>query len=206
MKTKTRILDTALNLFNEQGAHSITTNHIARTAGISPGNLYYHYKNKEEIIRSLFRSISDEFDVLWKVRDEKVSAVTALYTLLEDICRLYYRYRFFYLEIVTLLAEDPLLMKEYVDTRKKRFSQQSLFSEIMSSEGALKGYTPEDFESLLSGLWIISDFWLSHLFISHIKITPSSIRKLIPHIYAMLKPHLSEQAQEEFNYLMKKNR
>ena len=53
--TKTRILDTALDLFNRHGERNVTTNHIAEALGISPGNLYYHFRNKTAIVAALFQ-------------------------------------------------------------------------------------------------------------------------------------------------------
>ncbi|HGY0963944.1 TPA: TetR/AcrR family transcriptional regulator, partial [Vibrio cholerae] len=54
MKTKDRIVHAALELFNQQGERNITTNHIAAHIEISPGNLYYHFRNKQEIVRDIF--------------------------------------------------------------------------------------------------------------------------------------------------------
>ena len=53
-KTKEKILVVALDLFNRHGTRAITTNHIAEACDMSPGNLYYHFKNKEQIIFALF--------------------------------------------------------------------------------------------------------------------------------------------------------
>ena len=49
MSTKDKIIHTSIELFNRHGERAITTNHIASHMGISPGNLYYHFKNKEDI-------------------------------------------------------------------------------------------------------------------------------------------------------------
>ena len=55
VKTSERIVQTSLELFNQQGERSISTNHIAAHMEISPGNLYYHFPNKQAIIAVLFR-------------------------------------------------------------------------------------------------------------------------------------------------------
>ena len=54
MKTRDRIIQASLEMFNEQGERNVTTNHIASKLGISPGNLYYHFKNKQQIIYDIY--------------------------------------------------------------------------------------------------------------------------------------------------------
>ena len=50
-KTKEKILDTSIRMFNEKKASNVSTVQISADMKISPGNLYYYYSNKEEVIR-----------------------------------------------------------------------------------------------------------------------------------------------------------
>ena len=59
MKTRDRILHVSLLLFNDEGEAQQTAVDISNALGISPGNLYYHFKGKDAIIRALF----DAFEV-----------------------------------------------------------------------------------------------------------------------------------------------
>ena len=50
-KTREKILDVSLQLFNEKKASNVSTVQISAAMKISPGNLYYYFANKEELIR-----------------------------------------------------------------------------------------------------------------------------------------------------------
>ena len=77
MKTRDRIVETSRELFNEEGASRVTTNHIAAAMTISPGNLYYHFRDKEEIIREIFARVVADFDTLYRVPKDFSPTLTA---------------------------------------------------------------------------------------------------------------------------------
>lgn len=54
MSTKELILDVALVLLNERGESIVTSVDLANEMNISPGNLYYHFKGKEQVVEELY--------------------------------------------------------------------------------------------------------------------------------------------------------
>ena len=60
MKTSERILECALQLFNEKGEPNVSTMEVANEMGISPGNLYYHFHGKEPLILGLFERFQND--------------------------------------------------------------------------------------------------------------------------------------------------
>ena len=60
MKTRDRILECALLLFNQRGESNISTLEIATELDMSPGNLYYHFHGKEPLIMELFARFKNE--------------------------------------------------------------------------------------------------------------------------------------------------
>ena len=61
-KTRDRILEAALRLFNDEGLPAVSTHRIAAELGISPGNLHYHFKTKRLIVVWLFRRFEDRLE------------------------------------------------------------------------------------------------------------------------------------------------
>jgi len=102
MSTRERILATALRLFNESGTAAVSTNHIADALGISPGNLYYHFRNKEEIIRALFEQQFARWDAGYTLPDDRMPTLDDLQQLVRTSFVMGWEYRFMYRELIAV--------------------------------------------------------------------------------------------------------
>ena len=189
--TRTRIIDAALKLFNRDGAHRVTTNHIARECEMSPGNLYYHYRNKQEIVREIFHRITDDFAKLWNT-DTAISGMDEVLTRMEAMSDIYYRYRFFYLELPTLIAQDTELAKMYAANQKTKIAAFDAIYEGLCAKGIIdpEKIDAEMFRTQTVNGWIVSDFWLSYLAVCGRKITPESVRELGAQFAALIAPYV----------------
>jgi len=120
MKTKEKILVTSIELFNRHGVQAITTNHISKGLNISPGNLYFHYDNKEAILLELFKRMISEMYEIW---DPKTMDKKTFLGFLDENFQISWKYRFFYREMYSLRRKDSELSKlwsKHISKFKKR--------------------------------------------------------------------------------------
>lgn len=107
VKTRDRILKTALALFNEEGEHQVSTVDIAAVMGISPGNLYYHFRGKEVIIENLFDDFEEEIRQVLSAPIKRPLAIEDnwiyIYIIFEEIND----FRFFYYGLASVLERCP---------------------------------------------------------------------------------------------------
>ena len=108
-QTRTLILETALVMFNTQGEPNVTTNHIADELGISPGNLYYHYRNKDDIIGHLFARYEQRIDQALAAPDERLPTLEDLWLQLHLIFECMWDYRFVYRDLIDILSRNRKL-------------------------------------------------------------------------------------------------
>ena len=167
MDTKSAILDAALDLFNEQGTAEVTTNHIAKAAGISPGNLYYHYRNKAEIIRALFERLFSAWDVIFALDETQPPTLADLERLVRANFETLWAYRFAYRELVALLRQDEVLKGRFLEVRERGFQGFSELFQIFLAAGVLPPSVGEtNVENIAEMCWLISEFWLPYLEVS----------------------------------------
>jgi AcrR family transcriptional regulator len=94
MSTRDNILTAALELFNDQGTAAVSTNHIAAAIEISPGNLYYHFRNKEDIIKALFGRLFAQWAETYQLPSDRAPVMADLEGLIARNYRLIWEYRF----------------------------------------------------------------------------------------------------------------
>lgn len=124
MSAKNRIIQAAITLFNEKGTAHVSTNHIAEAAGVSPGNLYYHFQDKAHIIRAIYEQMVDAWEPTYKYAENNMDSITVLEQFIAANLTLLWQYRFFYREQVALLRQDDALTERHTATIKRLMARQ----------------------------------------------------------------------------------
>jgi AcrR family transcriptional regulator len=159
--TKNRILDAALALFNERGTDNVTTNHIAEALGMSPGNLYYHYRNKAEIVRALFVRIQAEWAGNYAMPEGSTPSIEMMETMLAGNFAIQARYRFFFRDLTLLLNADPELAAAYRANRQEGMANTVFLVRLFVEAGVIESPGDADaVDDLAQLLWLVGDFWL----------------------------------------------
>ena len=186
------ILATSLQMFNEQGSHKVSTNHIAKAMDISPGNLYYHFKNKEHIIRELLARLIEGFDSLVQVRGEFKSGIDLIAETIEATAQLIYAYRFIYIELAALLTRDEMFKTMYCDIKTRRAKEfATLFDFVTQLGGFRKSIATEEQDAIVFIIWTHAEAIITALHTSNIPVTPATIRDHFKQIVYILKAHLT---------------
>ena len=200
MATKERIVGAAVRLFNERGTAAVSTNHIAEEADISPGNLYYHFRNKEEIIRAIYGRMMAVWEATFELPQDRTPTLTGVRGMLEETYSVLWEYRFFYREFVALLRRDPELGQSYREVREGGLANTEFLLGSFVAGGILR--EPEDPEALpdLAKLfWLIVEFWLPFVEMGEEAVVPERSREGVGLMMRVLKPYMTEQALAEFD-------
>ena len=202
MKTKDRILQTALDQFNEHGSSKITTNHIAESMSISPGNLYYHYRNKEAIVLKLWENMVGEINIPFHDNPTPDQGVEFIH-FLHEFFGTTYKYRFFWLEMAVLIGKDPVLKEKY--TNRARNLLQVYKQNVYNWHEAgmlLSSLSKSDLDQLIENTFFLTQFWVLHTYIHEDEITPENILKGAERIIRSMKPYLAPHALILFETVM----
>lgn len=191
MNTRQRIIQTAVRLFNESGVAKVSTNHIAAAASMSPGNLYYHFKNKNEIVEAILIEMYAEWNDVWALPEHAKLERRHLEQKLRMNFELLWRYRFFYREALSLFQADEALKRRHAAMMETRLEEQQAFIGRFMDDGVLDlPPDPRQIRKLLVSSWIIANNWLSFLEMNGQSVDEESFTEGVHLIWAILAPYL----------------
>jgi AcrR family transcriptional regulator len=198
MGTKERIVEAAIGLFNESGTAAISTNHIAQEAGISPGNLYYHYGNKEEIIRAVFGRMISSWEATFELPQDHAPTLTDLRGVLKETYVVLWEYRFFYREFVALMRRDSELGRRYREVRERGLANTEFLLETFVDGGVLREIgDPATVPKLAKVFWLIAEFWLPFVEMGEEAMGPERLQEGVELMMQILKPYMTEETLVE---------
>lgn len=180
------ILEVALRLFDEQGTGPVSTNHIAQAAGISPGNLYYWFPNKQAIIRALFERWQEESlaDLGWAGiaadgpaadAPDPEAAVRALVAALSAQAAVTRRFAVLARELVGLLRADDEIAQVYRGSYERRVAAIAAVVEDLVRADLMRAPVPPlTVDDVVRSAWVLAEFTPGFVEVTTARADPAS--------------------------------
>lgn len=201
--TYLRIVDASLELFNQYGERNISTNHIATHLNISPGNLYYHFANKDEIIVQLFKRYSKE-QLAYLSETKLPNNMMHCIDYMKGIYDIMWDYRFLFSDVNTLLSRSAELLGEHNEFTHERIAP--LLVKLLSNLKELGWIEIDEVgkQDLAINMWVMTKYWFDFdRSLSKGEINEHSKSRGVYQTLSQLRPYLKEQYIQEFDDMMK---
>jgi AcrR family transcriptional regulator len=205
MSTRDRIIETAISLFNESGTKRVSTNHIAQGAGISPGNLYYHFRNKEDIIREILdRMYLEGKEEYIRIQEQRGPAtLEGMEESFAMIQRFNLRFRFLKRELTALVMDDVVMSEQFKKVNKSHLEMIRRSVDISIEQGYIRPLDVGTRDLFAEQIWIVILFWLNYLELSGEEVNADTLkrgvdllRNIISGYLTVEKPAIKDLASE----------
>lgn len=163
-RTRDRILDLSLRMFNEFGEPNVTTSAIAEELAISPGNLYYHFRNKDDIVNSIFVEFESEIERMLAVPAERRPTIDDVWIYLHLMFELVWRFRFFYRDLNDLLSRNRTLELQFKQILAHKIKVAHQLCQGLRSDGGMVGSELE-INALATNMVVVATYWLSYEYV-----------------------------------------
>ncbi len=201
--TRTLILESGLNLFNDEGVAKVSVNRIASTLDISPGNLHYHFRNKEQIIEWLIRRFDERLMGVMSASGA-ILALDELWLVLHLMFEAIQEYRFIYRDVDYLLNASPKIAERVRSITASQLNSVRQMCHGLAGVSVILAQSDE-VDSLALQMTFTTTCWLTF-----VRLLPQSDGRSNDAGYAayqvltLLTPYVEPQARAYLSYLRSK--
>ena len=198
--TRERILDASLAMFNDQGEPNVTTNHIADGLEISPGNLYYHFRNKDDIIAHLFARYEARIDHAMVLPENHLPGLEDLWLQLHAVYDCIWDYRFLFRDLVDILMRNRKLRMHFARILKRAADNATEVMRALVRAGVMRA-SADEIRATADNILVIATFWLNFSAVRGERDEQESIRLGIHQVMMLLAPFLRDAERLHLNQL-----
>lgn len=204
-RTAERILEVTLELFNRFGEPNVSTTLISAELSISPGNLYYHYPAKDELINSLFDRYERALGEILQAADN-VSNVEDAWLFFHMLFELVWSYRFLYRDLNDLLSKNRRLETHFQFVLKNKGKAVRAVLDGLSRNGSVR-IDGAAAQTIATAMVVVLTYWLSYEYVRDPRhaLEPAgaatAMGRGVYHALALLLPHLDADGQAHLQKL-----
>jgi AcrR family transcriptional regulator len=197
--TRKKILDKALEMFNERGIEYVGLRELAAILAMRVSNITYYFPTKDDLVYALSLELREKNAEVIVERENL--AMSAFLRMLQQVFQNHVTFRCLLLSVVHLMKQNKHMSGPYKDTQKVRSS--TIYSNLKALErgGYLQPQDETEIQFLVSGISLISRFWISEAAISFEELsTEEQVRHYLLLISQLLKPYSSAKAKEDIRF------
>lgn len=207
-RTAERILATSLALFNRFGEPNTSTAMISAELNISPGNLYYHFPSKDELVNTLFEHYAQALTNLLAAGDD-VHDVEDAWFFLHSLFELIWQYRFFYRDLNHLLSRNRLLETRLPTLlQHKHDALQAILQNLGTDADTGPAGAGEAPNAIAANMVVVLTYWLSYEYVLQPRsaLEPENEQRALLrgawHVMGLMAPYLQQAARDHLVSLL----
>ncbi|MBX9902435.1 MAG: TetR/AcrR family transcriptional regulator [Burkholderiaceae bacterium] len=205
-RTRERILELSLRLFNEFGEPNITTTVIAEEMRISPGNLYYHFRNKDDIVNSIFTGYEAEINKKIAFPAGRKANIQDIWTYLHLTFEIVWRYRFLYRDLNDLLSRNRKLEIDFKNILQHKVKVATELCIGLRADGKFEA-TDIEIDALATNMVVVVTYWLSYEYVrnprkyTELQTMSESLARGCYQVIVLISPYLRGESRTVFDKL-----
>lgn len=162
--TNQKILRAARLLFNEQGVAKVSQRTICDHIAISPGNLTYHFKKRDDIIEALYFEFAADIEFCLDSAEKSELTLQELELFTRDTNKILFESRFFMIDFIQILRSHPNINKHYTDLSARRLAYiKRLVDNLTKEEVMRKAELPNEYDHFYKRAHLFGDFWIASI-------------------------------------------
>ena len=201
LNTRDKILDKALEMFNEQGIEYVGLRELASVLDIRVSNITYYFPTKDDLVYALSLELSKKnADV---IIERKNFTMLAFLEMLHQVFQNHVRFRCLLLSVVHLMKQNKHMAAAYKKTQNVRNATINSNLQVLVHAAYLNITDETEMEFLVSSISLISRFWISEAAVSFRELsTEQQIRHYLILITKLLMPYSTAKAKKEIRVFL----